>query len=179
MTRVSVLEHPPVDPALLPVPPMTHGAAERVTSTDDVAAIITAYYYPSSRSAVPHAPNLERRQRGRCTLRVFRDTGVVCSVRFTEPDATPARARLDSTRPGKPHRKGRRGGRGNVWPTTWPELRARLERKGCTVQPGGKHWRVTLPNGTRYTLACTASDWRSLRNSALDLRARGVDVSSE
>lgn len=168
-----------VDLDLLPVPPMTHGAAEHVHTTDQVAALVAAYYYPSSRATPPDAPRLERRQHDRCSVMVFRDTGVICSVRFREPDDPPAPSSPVLPQQRKPHRKGRKGGRGNVWPTTWAELRRRMENHGCTIERGGKHWRVTLPGGSLFVVSCTASDWRSLRNTAMDLRARGIDVSAE
>ncbi|QWF81039.1 hypothetical protein [Amycolatopsis sp. CA-230715] len=54
---------------------------------------------------------------------------------------------------------------------------ARLREHGCelTLLRGG-HWRVRLPDGGICTLPSTASDWRSLRNAAHQIRRLGVDV---
>ncbi|NKQ51999.1 hypothetical protein HFP15_03790 [Amycolatopsis sp. K13G38] len=75
-----------------------------------------------------------------------------------------------------PARRSRRGGAGTVWPTTWRELRARLRAAGCELARRGKHWRVALPGGHAYTLPCTASDHRALRNAVHELAGLGVDL---
>jgi hypothetical protein len=173
-----------VDPAKLPVPPMTDKAASYASGTGQVAEVIRAYYMPTQRADVPtdRGPGLlERRQHGRCSLFVFTNSGMVVGVRFMseqdmeQGDASPLLA--DAPTPIRNHR-GRRGGQGNRWPTTWAELKRRAQERGCDVQQGKTHMRVTLPGGGLYTMPCTAPDWRSLRNATLQLRARGVDVST-
>lgn len=73
-------------------------------------------------------------------------------------------------------RKPGSGPRGNVYPTTWRELRARLEDLGCDVRRGKTHYKITLPDGTVTSMPTSASDRRSLPNQVHDLRKLGVDV---
>ena len=61
-------------------------------------------------------------------------------------------------------------------PASWKNLHERLTSLGSTIEPGGKHWKVTLPNGRRTSMACSASDTRALLNMCSDLRKQGVDV---
>ncbi|MGC7095391.1 hypothetical protein ACPZ19_12050 [Amycolatopsis lurida] len=109
---------------------------------------------------------------------MFRDTAVVATVLLPDPADAVASSTPTSAAP-RPRRRGRRGGQGNRWPTTWAELRTRLEQRGCTVERRGTRSRVTLADGSRYVLPGHASDRRALANSATDLRARDVDVRAE
>ncbi|MFD9964023.1 hypothetical protein [Amycolatopsis sp. NPDC058986] len=153
---------------------MTPGAARRVSTPDAAWAVLATFHNPHWTAPVRETPGLLRHRRHDCELRVRAADGVVCYVAFHTPSEParprPARVRL------APARRGRRGGAGTVWPTTWRELRARLRAAGCELGRRGKHWHVALPSGHTYTLPCTASDHRSLRNAAHELAGLGVDL---
>ncbi|MFB9730054.1 hypothetical protein [Haloechinothrix salitolerans] len=153
---------------------MTPGAACRVSTPDARRAVLATFHSPHWTAPVRDAPGLLRHRRHDCELRVRTADGMVCYVAFhtaSEPTRPrPARVRA------APARRRRIGGAGTVWPTTWRELRTRLHAAGCELNRRGKHWRVELPGGQSYTLPCTASDRRALRNAAHDLSALGVDL---
>lgn len=155
-------------------PRMTPGAACRVSTPDARRAVLATFHNPHWTAPVCDAPGLLRHRRHDCELRVRASDGVVCYVAFhtTSEPASPRPARVRAA----PARRRRRGGAGTVWPTTWRELRARLRAAGCELARRGKHWRVELPGGRTYTLPCTASDHRALRNAAHELAGLGVDL---
>lgn len=52
-------------------------------------------------------------------------------------------------------------------------LKAELKAQGLTVRPGGKHWRVELPDGRFvWTLPNTPSCPRALANARTRIRRR-------
>lgn len=61
-------------------------------------------------------------------------------------------------------------------PTSYKELAERLTALGCTITDGTRHYKVTLPDGTRRSLPKSTSDWRAVRNSVSMFRHAGVDV---
>jgi hypothetical protein len=153
---------------------MTPGAACRVSTLDAKRAVLATFCSPHWTAPVRDAPGLLRHRRHDCELWVRTADGVVCYVAF-HTASEPPRPRPVSVR-AAPARRRRRGGAGTRWPTTWRELRARLRAGGCGLARRGKHWRVDLPGGHTYTLPCTASDRRALRNAAHDLATLGIDV---
>lgn len=157
------------------VPRMTPGAARRVSTLEAKRAVLATFHNPQWTAPVREAPGLFRHRRHDCELRVRASDRVVCYVAF-HTASEPARPRPACVR-AAPARRRRRGGAGTVWPTTWRELLARLRAAGCGLARQGKHWRVALPGGQTYTLPCTASDHRALRNAAHELAGLGVDLS--
>ncbi|WP_134666089.1 MULTISPECIES: hypothetical protein [unclassified Amycolatopsis] len=153
---------------------MTPGAACRVSTPDAKQAVLATFHHPHWTAPARDEPGLLRHRRHDCELRVRASDGVVCYVAFhtkSEP-ASPRPARIRAA----PARRRRRGGAGTIWPTTWRELRTRLRAAGCGLARRGKHWHVALPGGQTYTLPCTASDHRALRNAAHELAGLGVDL---
>lgn len=72
---------------------------------------------------------------------------------------------------------GKSYGAGNRWPSTWAELRERVDaHPGAKLVHGGKHLGVTLHGKHVYTLPLTASDRRALLNACQSLRQVGIDV---
>lgn len=69
------------------------------------------------------------------------------------------------------------GGSGSVWPTTWAELKQRIEaHDGYRVLPGRGGHQIVYRNGKQvFVLPTSASDWRAIRNACLALRGKGVD----
>ncbi|WP_020670199.1 hypothetical protein [Amycolatopsis nigrescens] len=153
---------------------MTPGAVCRVSTPDAKRAVLATFRSPHWTAPVRDSPGLFRYRRHDCELRVRAD-GVVCYVAF-HTASEPASPRPARVRPAPARRRGRRGGAGTVWPTTWRELRARLRTAGCGLARRGKHWRVEVPGGQIYTLPCTASDHRALRNAAHELAGLGIDL---
>lgn len=70
-----------------------------------------------------------------------------------------------------------KGGAGNRWATTWPELIKLAERnKDVRVVQGTKHY-IVLKGGKQVcVLPLTASDHRSLMNASRQLDKLGIDV---
>ncbi len=135
--------------------------------------MLDTFHNPQWTAPVRDAPALLRHRRRGCELHVRITDDVVCFVAFhldsaTSPRPAPVRS--------EPVRRRRRGGAGNVWPTIWRELRARLRAAGCELSRRGKHDLARLPGGGTYTLPATASDHRALRNAAHDLTALGVEL---
>jgi hypothetical protein len=74
-------------------------------------------------------------------------------------------------------RRGKRGGVGTTAPTDDAGIVAAIRATpGWTVVRGGKHYRVTGPQGERATLAVTSSDHRAAANAVKQLRAVGLDL---
>lgn len=74
-------------------------------------------------------------------------------------------------------RKGKRGGIGNVGPRTHEDLLEAVRRApGWTVEMGGKHYKLTGPEGQTSTLPVTPSDYRGTLNAVAQLRALGLDL---
>ncbi len=154
-------------------PHMTPGAARRVSTPDARRAVLATFHNPQWTAPVRDAPGLLRHRRHNCELRIRITDDVVCFVAFHLDSATsPRPAPVRSI----PARRRRRGGAGNVWPTTWRELRSRLQAAGCELSHRGKPWLAHLPGGGTYTFPATASDHRALRNAAHDLVALGVEL---
>lgn len=71
----------------------------------------------------------------------------------------------------------RRGGAGRLLPTSFKEILQRItDTPGWSYEMGGKHIRVTGPEGQRGTIPITESDHRSLANNVSQLRKIGLDV---
>lgn len=72
----------------------------------------------------------------------------------------------------------KKGGVGNRWPTSWPELIKRIEmHPRCRVFKGTNHWLVYLNGKQVDALPATSSDYRALMNACRQLQQRGIDVS--
>jgi hypothetical protein len=69
------------------------------------------------------------------------------------------------------------GGMGNVWPTTWDELKKRIEaHDGLRVLPGNGGHQIVYRNGKQIdVLPTSSSDWRAIKNACLQLKGKGVD----
>jgi hypothetical protein len=74
-------------------------------------------------------------------------------------------------------RKGKRGGIGNIGPRDYDAvLKAVKEADGWTLEMGGKHYKITGPQGQTATIPVTPSDWRSSLNVVAQLRAIGLNL---
>lgn len=69
------------------------------------------------------------------------------------------------------------GGAGQVWPTTWDELKKRIEaHDGLRVLQGNGGHQIVYKNGKQLdVLPTSSSDWRAIRNACLQLRGKGID----
>ena len=100
-------------------------------------------------------------------------TGTVITVRPRE-DREPTSSPFRAAKPIK--RTGKRGGIGNTRPRTTKQILDYIDScPGWNYEVGGKHIRVTGPNGERATLAITASDYRTPLNQWSELRRLGIE----
>ena len=75
----------------------------------------------------------------------------------------------------KIERRGKRGGIGNVQPRTTEQILEAIDAApGWRRERGGKHWKITGPDGQTATIAMTASDYRSAMNAWSQLRRLGI-----
>lgn len=156
------------------MPKFARGAAERVRDIDHLAALLWAWRQPEVVYRDARHSDREHRRRGGVSLIVTDDDMIIgcADVDHTQP-TRPVWAQQQH-KPGIPRK---RGGAGTRWPTTTRELIERVKQAGGTVDCGGnKHWRVTLPAGGTVVLGQTPSDYRSVKNSALQLHRAGLNV---
>jgi hypothetical protein len=155
------------------IPRFTHGAGERVRDLDHLIALLWTWREPEIVWPDPHHDDREHRRRGDVHLVVTADDTIIGLLDVDRTAAAPPPP--EEQRPAR-RRKGT-GPRGQRWPTTSRELIAACKAAGAKVDHGGKHWRVTLPGGRgMVTLPVSSSDWRTVKNNALQLHRAGLNV---
>jgi hypothetical protein len=155
------------------VPPMSRSVMASITGSEDLRAVLAAYHSPQVTGPCP--PPYTGRHFRVCenVSLIVTDEGKIIGRRHQIHIGSPGLTRTVPT----PRRQRRgKGGSGTRIPTSFEELRARLDAIGAQPRRDGRHLCVTLPNGQPYVLPRTPSDWRSLRNAVAMLRRLGLDV---
>jgi hypothetical protein len=159
------------------LPRFAPSAATDVVDADHAREILHAYYNPE----ITHAgdpkkhPGREVRIRGRVHLVV--DAGTIISVGEYDPPPPPELSPvLDKQRAAL---RRFRGGRGNRFPTTVDELIRRIRATGRPIETTKKHYLVHVPSGQTMTVPKTVHDWRALRNTVMQLKRAGLDVTRD
>lgn len=152
-------------------PRFAPGAADRVRDIDHLAELLWAWRVPEIVWTDPLHSDREHRRRGDVHLIVTDDDVIIGLMDAERPQRSKAAPQSK-----RAARRGKRGGAGSRWPTTIRELTERARAAGGAVDVGRKHMRVTLPDGGTVSLGQTPSDYRAVKNCALQLHRAGLNV---